>query len=97
MLTMKDIIEKTARLARLSFPEKDLERYTQKVTAVLEYVKQLEELDTKGIEPTSHAVEVTGKLREDNVVLPSAAEKILANAPEREGVFYQVPRVIDAS
>lgn len=93
---MKDIIEKTARLARLSFPEKELERYAQKVIAVLEYVKQLGELDTKNIEPTSHAVEVTGKLREDIVVPPLAAENILANAPEREGVFYQVPRVIES-
>lgn len=92
---MKEMIEKTARLARLSFPEKDLERYTEKVTAILEYVKQLGELDTKEIEPTSHAVEVLGKLRDDKVVEPSAAEDILKNAPERDGTFYQVPRVIE--
>lgn len=95
MLNMKEIIERTARLARLSFPEKDLERYTQKVTAILEYMKQLGELDTKDIEPTSHAVEVTGKLRDDKVVEPSAAGDILKSAPERDGDFFQVPRVIE--
>jgi len=92
---MKDIIEKTARLARLSFPEKDLELYTKKVASVLGYVKQLGELDTKNIEPTSHAVDVTGGLRKDTVIAPITAEGILANAPERDGPFYQVPRVID--
>lgn len=92
---MKEVIEKMAHLARLSFPEKDLALYTQKVTSLLEYVKQLEELDTKTIEPTSHAVEVIGKLREDTIVTPTMAKQIISNAPECEGMLYQVPRVIE--
>lgn len=94
---MKEIIKKMARLARLSFPEKELARYTEKVTAVLEYVKQLNDLDTKGIEPTSHAVEVLGKPREDVVCEPALADGIISNAPARDEMFYQVPRVIEES
>lgn len=92
---MKEIIRKMAHLARLSFPEKDLARYTEKVTAVLEYVKQLEELDTKNIEPTSHAVEVKGKPREDEAKECKLTDTIISNAPARDGMFYEVPRVIE--
>lgn len=94
---MKEIIKKMAHLARLSFPDKELSRYTEKVTAVLEYVKQLEELDVKGIEPTSHAVEVLGKPREDETVECKFAQGIVSNAPERDGMYYEVPRVIEGS
>ena len=92
---MKDIIEKTAHLARLSFPEAELSKYTQKVEAVLKYVEQLNELDTSKIEPMSHAIEVKGELREDKVIKSENAKDIVENAPKRDGMFYQVPRVIE--
>ena len=92
---MKEVIRKMAHLARLSFPEADLARYTEKVSSILEYVKQLEEIDTKNIEPMSHAIEVTGWLRDDVIAKPMLAQEIITVAPERDGMFYQVPRVID--
>jgi aspartyl-tRNA(Asn)/glutamyl-tRNA(Gln) amidotransferase subunit C len=92
---MKETIRKMAHLARLSFPEADLARYTEKVSSILEYVKQLEGLDTKQIEPMSHAIEVTGWLRDDVIVKPILTQEIITVAPERDGMFYQVPRVID--
>jgi aspartyl-tRNA(Asn)/glutamyl-tRNA(Gln) amidotransferase subunit C len=61
---MTDINEKLithiANLARLRFPETDLERYTQKARHILEYVERLNAVNTDGIEPTAHAVEAFG-------------------------------------
>jgi len=94
---MKETIKKMAHLARLSFPETELARYTEKASAILAYVKQLEELDTSKIEPMSHAMEVKGWLRDDAIVAPKLVEDIIAGAPERDGMYYQVPRVIDES
>jgi aspartyl-tRNA(Asn)/glutamyl-tRNA(Gln) amidotransferase subunit C len=92
---MKQVIDKTSHLARLSFPDEDLTKFTQKVKAVLNYVEQLNELDTEKIEPMSHAIEVKGKLREDKAVESGTSKEILENAPERDQTFYQVPRVIE--
>lgn len=92
---MKQIIDKTSHLARLSFPDEELTKFTQKVEAVLNYVEQLKELDTKKIEPMSHAIEVKGKLREDTAIESGTAKEIMENAPELDRMFYQVPRVIE--
>lgn len=92
---MKEIIRKTAHLARLDFPDEELSLYTKKAQAILEYVEQLNELDTSKIEPMSHAIEVKGKLREDKIIKLENTEEIISNAPERHGRFYQVPRIIE--
>lgn len=92
---IKEIIRKTAELARLSFPEKELATYAQKVDSVLKYVEQLRQLDTEKIEPMSHAMEVKGVLREDTIQKSPDPDDIIANAPDRDGRFYQVPRVIE--
>jgi len=92
---MKEIIKKMAHLARLSFPDSELARYTAKVTTVLDYVKQLSELKTDSVEPTSHAVEVKGELRSDIIIEPTLAQEIVCLAPNRDQMFYKVPKVIE--
>lgn len=92
---MKQIVNKTSHLARLSFPDEELSKFTQKVEAVLNYVEQLKELDTEKTEPMSHAIEVKGALREDTAVKSGMEKEIIENAPERDREFYQVPRVIE--
>lgn len=95
---MTDITEKLidhiANLARLRFPKTDLARYTHKAKHILDYVERLKAVDTTGIEPTAHAVEAQGFMREDIVTPFENREAILANAPERDGTFYQVPKVL---
>lgn len=90
------VVQKMAVLARMRFAESDLHRFAEKVQAVLSYVAQLNELDTTGIEPTSHAVETFGGLREDEVRPSLMCEPILAASPDRDGPFVQVPKVIDS-
>lgn len=90
----RKLIEHIATLARLRFPEADLEGYTHKARHILEYVERLRAVDTTGIEPTAHAVEVQGFMREDAVAPFENREALLANAPERDGDFFQVPKVL---
>lgn len=92
---MKDIIEKMAHLARFHFPEKELARFTQKMKAVLHHIEQLNALDTKKIEPTSHATPIVNAFREDSPQPFKAAPKILKNAPGSFEQFFEVPKVID--
>lgn len=88
------LIAHIANLARLRFPETDLERYTHKAKHIIEYVEKLKAVDTTGIEPTAHAVEVQGFMREDAVTPFENRDAILSNAPDRDGHFYQVPKVL---
>lgn len=92
----KETVEKVARLASLKFDPKTLATYTQKFARVLEYVEKLNELDTKGIEPTSHATDENGSgLREDVTVKFDGTDGILKNAPKLNGRLVEVPKVVD--
>ena len=83
-------------LARLDFGEAELGRVVAKAVSVLGYVEQLGELATSGIEPTSHAVEMEPRLREDKVRPSGMASEIIEAAPERDGPYVQVPKVIES-
>ena len=89
------IVKRTAELAKLEFPKKDLALLTQKARAVIAYVKQLNQLATEGIEPTSHAMEMGAGLREDVVSPSDRAKKIIDRAPARDEHFFQIPKVIE--
>jgi aspartyl-tRNA(Asn)/glutamyl-tRNA(Gln) amidotransferase subunit C len=89
------IVGKMASLARLSLGPAEIAGFAEKAGAVIAYVRELSKLDTSGIEPTSHAIETEGRLRDD-VARPSGTEEgIVAQAPETDGGFVQVPRVIE--
>jgi len=94
MKITRDEVAYVARLARLEFTEEQMALFTTQLNAILDYVDKLGEVDTTGIEPTSHAIELTNAFRDD-VALPSLpVEEALANAPEREDGFFVVPRVL---
>ena len=87
-------VEYVARLARLKLSEEERELFTGQLNAILEYMEKLNELDTEGVEPTYHVVHHTNAFREDEVGKSSPREEIMENAPQREGEFFKVPRVI---
>ena len=95
MKLTREQVEHVAKLARLKLSEDELKRYTTQLSDILGYVEQLNKLDTKGIEPTSHAVEVPTPFREDEPKPCLSPEEALANAPERHGDYVKVPRVIE--
>lgn len=88
-------VEYVAHLARLEISEKDREKFTAQLNDILIYIDKLNELDTKGVEPMSHAISVTNAFREDTVVDSIGTQQTLANAPDARGEFFRVPKVID--
>ena len=95
MRISRDDVLHVARLARLDLGEAEVDTFTGQMDAILAYVEKLNELDTAGIVPTSHAVPVENAFRED-VVRPSlGVDHALANAPDRVEDFFRVPKVIE--
>ena len=95
MKISKEEVHNTAELARLEFEDSHLEKFTEQLGRILEYIEDLKELNTDGIEPTSHGVELTTPLREDNVLQLITTEQALQNAPEKDEDFFVVPKVIE--
>jgi aspartyl-tRNA(Asn)/glutamyl-tRNA(Gln) amidotransferase subunit C len=93
MLTRADV-EKVALLARLRLSEPELETMTGQLAQIIGYVDQLAEVDTEGIEPMAHAVEVTNVFAEDQVQPSLPREAALANAPSHNDRGYLVPAVL---
>lgn len=88
-------VEHVAKLARLELSEEEKQTFTGQLNAILKYAEQLKELDTDGVEPTSHVVPVSNVLRED-VNRPSLpVEKVFLNAPEEEDGQFKVPAVLE--
>ncbi len=87
-------VKKIALLARLEFSEADLEKYSGQLSAILDYVEKLNGLDVASIEPTAHAVSVSTPFREDTVVSFNGQEEAFAQAPDRDGNFFRVPKVV---
>ncbi|MBI4396211.1 MAG: Asp-tRNA(Asn)/Glu-tRNA(Gln) amidotransferase subunit GatC [Elusimicrobia bacterium] len=93
-LTDKDV-NHVARLARLALTDEEREKYRGQLARILDYIRHLEKYDTKDVPPTSHVVPLSNVWREDEARPWADPESILANAPEREGNFFKVKKVIE--
>ena len=89
-----DDVRKVAKLARLNLPDDKIATYTGQLESILGYVSQLEEVDTTGVPETTRAVEVTNVTRQDGVNPTPVREEILNQAPQREGDFFRVPKIL---
>jgi len=88
-------VEHVARLARLELSEDEKERMTAQLDSILGYVDKLNTLDTSQVDPTTTVIPMVSVMRDD-VARPSLdRETALANAPDREDVFFRVPRIIE--
>lgn len=92
-LTPKDV-KHIADLAHLHLSEEETERFTHELTAILEYVEKLNELDTTDVEPLRHTIELSNVFREDRVTPSLPVEEALRNAPSRSGNYFKVPKVV---
>lgn len=95
MKIQRSEVQAVARLARLALKNEELEALTGQMDQLLAYVEKLNELDTTGIEPTSHAVPMENAFRADEVKASLGIEKALANAPQYEDSCFVVPKVIE--
>ena len=93
-VTTKDVHE-VAELARLRFSPAEEERLAGELNRILQYMDKLNELDTAGVEPTSHVLPLANEFRRDEAKPFSAAGAIVAAAPQRQGDYFKVPRLID--
>ena len=89
-----DDVRKVAKLARLNLPDDKIATYTEQLESILGYVSQLEQVDTTGVPETTRAVEVTNVTRQDGVNPTPVREEILNQAPQREGDFFRVPKIL---
>ncbi len=88
-------VRKVAKLSRLDLTEEEIEEFTGQLSAILDYVEKMNELDTTNIEPLAHCLPISNIFREDKVKESLGTEKTLANAPQRDGEFFKVPKILD--
>ncbi|MFO7818598.1 MAG: Asp-tRNA(Asn)/Glu-tRNA(Gln) amidotransferase subunit GatC [Thermodesulfobacteriota bacterium] len=94
MAISKKEVQNVAGLARLEIDERKLEQFAGQMDSILEYVRKLEEVDTSGVDPMYTTVDNETVLREDRAEKEYPREKILENAPEDDGQFFIVPKII---
>lgn len=92
----REQVHKVAHLARLELTTAEEEQFTIQLSSILDYFEQLSELDTNDVEPTTRAIEVSNITRQDALQPWPEREDILDCAPERDGDFFRVPKIINA-
>ena len=88
-------VRKVARLARIAEPEERLEGLARELSGILDWIEQLNEVDTDGVEPMASAVHMPAPMRDDVVTEGGDPEVVLSNAPKRAGNFFVVPKVVE--
>ena len=93
-IAIKDV-EHIAKLAKLEFTDAEKEKFTHQLNQILEYVEQMNKLDTSNVEPLSHVIELSNVFRADEVKEGVSTEEALKNAPSKTEEFFKVPKVIN--
>lgn len=88
-------VDHIARLARLGLDVEEREALRHDLESILRYIGKLDELDTTGVEPMAHVETLPTPLREDRAANPERPEDMVRNAPDPDGTFLRVPRVLD--
>jgi aspartyl-tRNA(Asn)/glutamyl-tRNA(Gln) amidotransferase subunit C len=95
MIIERQEIEKLATLARIAIDDSTINEVTERLGSVLELVDQLQAADTSGVDPMSHPLQATQRLREDEVSELNQREALQATAPDTEDGLFLVPKVIE--
>lgn len=90
----REQVHKVAHLARLDLTPDEEAQFTTQLSDILEYFEQLSELDTTDVEPTTRAIDVSNVTRPDQLQPYGDREQILDSAPDREGEFFKVPKIM---
>ena len=92
-LTAEEVAH-VAKLARLALPPEKLAKFSDQLGAILHYIDKMAEVNTDGVEPMAQPLPTHNVLRDDTPSAPLPLEKTLQNAPESDGPFFKVPKVI---
>ena len=89
------LLDKIAHLSRLEFDEKDAEKMMKDMTAIVDWVEKLKEVNTDGVEPLTTMSSEINVLREDEVQEHLSHERALLNAPKKDAEYFRVPKVLE--
>ena len=90
----KEEVKKVAHLARLDLNEDDINNHAEQLEKILEYIKQLEKIDTDEVPCTTRAIEVTNIMRKDERETSDCTEDLLELGPSIEDMYFKVPKII---
>ncbi|GIP60301.1 Asp-tRNA(Asn)/Glu-tRNA(Gln) amidotransferase subunit GatC [Paenibacillus sp. FSL W8-0186] len=88
-------VEHVAKLARLNLTDEERDMFTEQLNAILQYAEKLNELDTEGVEPTTHVLLLSNVMRDDVVQDSLTQEQVFRNAPDEEDGQFKVPAVLE--
>jgi aspartyl-tRNA(Asn)/glutamyl-tRNA(Gln) amidotransferase subunit C len=88
-------VRRIARLARIKVTDAEAKALEKELSGILDWVKQLDEVDVGNVEPMTRVIPMTLRKRDDKVTDGEIPEQVLANAPQREGDFFVVPKVVE--
>ena len=91
----KEEVKKVAHLARLELNENEINNHAKQLEKILEYIKQLEKIDTEDVPCTTRAIEVINVFRKDEQKISECSQELLELGPSREDQYYRVPKIID--
>ena len=91
------LVRHIGKLSRIELSEEQVQKLSRQLASTLEYFDKLQELDTSAVEPMAHAVDVSNVLAGDVPRASLTPDQALANAPQRDGDFFKVPKVIEDS
>jgi len=94
MKITKDEVAHVAKLARLELDQAATERFAEQIGDILSYVDKLNQVDTDGVAPTSHAIFLTNAFRDDERIKHLDPDRALNNAPEKEDGDFMVPKIV---
>jgi len=90
-----NVISKLARLSKLKFNEDEMKLISNDLSKMLEFINQLQDLDTEGIDPLIHVNEEINNWRDDQVQGMISQEEALSNSPVKDGTYFKLPKVLD--
>ena len=91
----ENTVRRIARLAHIALKDEEVAPLAKELSTILDWVEQLNELDTAAVEPLAHCLPLHNVLRPDEVRESLGTEKTLANAPQQDGAFFQVPKILE--
>lgn len=91
----KEQVHKVALLARLELTPQEEEQFTTQLGSILDYFEQLSELDVTDVPPTTRAIDVSNVTRPDELQPYSDRDRLLESAPDQDGDFFKVPKILN--
>ena len=91
----REEVKKVAHLARLELNENEINNHAGQLEKILDYIRQLEKIDTENVPSTTRAIEVTNVFRKDEKKNSDCTEDLLELGPSREDQYFKVPKIIN--